>query len=51
MQGDGENGARLLALGEQQVGGIAAEIVGGERVCPLLPYLAELREICLLPRA
>ena len=48
MQGDGEEEGRLVAFGEQRLGGALAEIVHGERVGALLADLAKLPRIGLL---
>ena len=48
MQGDGEEGGRLFAGGEQRLGGVAAEIGGCERIGPRLTDAAKLPGTCLL---
>ena len=48
VQGDGEKGRRLLPRSEQRLRSAAAEIVGDERVCPLLSNAAKFPLIRLL---
>jgi hypothetical protein len=48
MQGDGEEGARLFAGGEQRLDGVAAELGGCDRIGPRLTDAAKLPGTCLL---
>ena len=51
MQGDGEEKGRVVAFGEQRLGGALAEIVQGERVGALPADLAKPPLIGLLAMA